>query len=67
MIYGVMLKSVKLTGTSLELEAGQIVELHPATNIPAGDGRYYAQPAQDEHGWGSGSILLDPGDVEIYS
>lgn len=61
---GMMLKNIKLTGTSLSLEEGQLVKLTPATNIPNGEGRYYAEPLDDSDN--SNSILLDTEDVEVY-
>lgn len=60
---GIMLKTVKLTGTDLQLIQGQQVKLTPATNIPNGHGRFYAQPAHCCD-WGDNAILLDVGDVE---
>ena len=61
---GIMQTDVKLTGTDLKLIKGQLVDLTPATNIPDGEDRYYAQPTY-LNSWGSSSILLDRGDVEV--
>ena len=63
---GIMLKTVKLTGTGLQLIQGQQVKLTPAMNIPNGQGWFYAQPAHC-FDWGEDSILLDVGDVECQT
>lgn len=69
---GIMLTSVKLLGTQLELKAGQKVILCPALNLPRSKSpkRYYARPPRGE--WGDGlhrscddSILVTDQEVKI--
>jgi len=59
---GTMLKTVRLIGTCLRLEAGQRVMLVPSTNQPDKT-RFFASPIDGE--WNDDSILLNHGDWEL--
>ena len=65
---GTMKHDVHLLSTSLKLQAGQVVKLIRATNIPQGGLMYYARPADGV--WSDGvdhddqhAILIDEKDL----
>ena len=68
MEFGIMRTDLHLLGTSLRLQAGQIVELTRAINLPQGG--YFARPADGK--WSDGidhntsvSILLTTADLAL--
>jgi hypothetical protein len=59
---GTMLNTVKLLGTSLELQKGQRVQITPAINQPDKT-LMFAKPIDGS--WGEDSILLQHGDWQV--
>lgn len=51
-----------LLGTGLRLEAGEIVKLTPATNIPNGKTKWFARSIHWKH---DGSILIEASEVTL--
>jgi hypothetical protein len=65
MLTAIMTNDAHLLGTGLKLFKGQRVQLTPATNIPDGDGKYFASPVGGFPGCDEmDSILLDTEDLE---
>jgi len=64
-----MRQTVNLLGTSLELKKGQLVEVTPATNLPAPNyTKWYARPVKKNAIWRAQSedtsvIVTTPNDI----